>query len=92
MPTSNFETTVPVMNATFSKTTDMTKRREFLNTGLPGTAGITLTAATDADVFFPDKDSGNIQAGKPLNNFDAGKEWVILPGNVRGEQKLIASY
>jgi hypothetical protein len=59
---------------------------------LLGTAGITLTAAAaGADVFFPDKDSGNIQEGKPFNIFDAGKEWVILPGKVRGEQKLIAS-
>ena len=88
MPTCNFETTVQVIISTFSKTTEMTKRREFFKTGLPGTAGITLTAATGAYVFFPDKDSGNILEGKPLNNFDAGKEWVILPA-MYGESRSL---
>jgi len=30
--------------------------------------------------------------GKPYNKFDAEKEWIILPGNAQGEQKIIAKY
>jgi hypothetical protein len=30
--------------------------------------------------------------GKPYGNFDANKEWIILPGNIRGVQEVIANY
>jgi hypothetical protein len=30
--------------------------------------------------------------GKTYGNFDSNKEWIILPGNIRGAQEMIAHY
>ncbi len=30
--------------------------------------------------------------GKPYDEFDAQKEWIILPGTVSGEQEIVATY
>jgi len=30
--------------------------------------------------------------GKPYDEFDAQKEWIILPGTVGGEQEIVATY
>lgn len=30
--------------------------------------------------------------GKPYADFDAAREWIILPGNLRGSQKIVAQY